>query len=598
MGQKKNDNQILVNIDLNTIKEDKVTVTVTPPKFKTNEIIYNIPKTVPGTYSEDNYGRFIDNLIAVDSKGNTIEVSKIDKNSWKIVNAKKIARISYQVNDTYDTENGYGYGSTDVFSPAGSNIEDGKNFMLNTHCFIGYFDGYVTIPYKVIIEHSEKIWGATSMTDIDNSTTSDIFETANYANLVENPIMYSKPDYTTFNINGMEILIAVYSPSGLHSAESFTPAMKKMINAQKTFLGTINSTTKYSVLIYLSDVYTKDAKGFGALEHPTATTVVMPELMSKEELEEQLKDVVSHEFFHILTPLTIHSKEIQYFDFINPKMSKHLWLYEGVTEYFANLFQVNQGLITEDDFYERMSEKISEAATFNDTLAFTLMSENVLVKPYKDQYLNVYQKGTLIGMCIDIIIREKSNGKIGILDLMKKLSNEYGVNKPFNDDELFAKITELTYPEVGQFLATYVSGSTPIPYDDYFEKVGVTKTKIKVSGNVFVNNNVSYITVNPTNKEIIVQSNAQTNPFFKELGIKDNDIILAIDSTNYNSDNVYELIIASQNWREDEAISVKIKRNNREEIIKGKIKLPFEELEGYKATDLSKNTLREDWLKG
>jgi predicted metalloprotease with PDZ domain len=31
-------------------------------------------------------------------------------------------------------------------------------------------------------------------------------------------------------------------------------------------------------------------------------------------------------------------------------MSEHLWMYEGVTEYFANLFQINQGLITEEDF--------------------------------------------------------------------------------------------------------------------------------------------------------------------------------------------------------------------------------------------------------
>ena len=49
--------------------------------------------------------------------------------------------------------------------------------------------------------------------------------------------------------------------------------------------------------MYLSDVMGKDAKGFGALEHTTSTTVVMPEMMPLEALKEQLKDVVSHEFF-------------------------------------------------------------------------------------------------------------------------------------------------------------------------------------------------------------------------------------------------------------------------------------------------------------
>jgi predicted metalloprotease with PDZ domain len=286
-----------------------------------------------------------------------------------------------------------------------------------------------------------------------------------YASLIEMPIMYSKPDFTSFMVDDMEIIISVYSPTGKYTAKQITPNMETMMKAQKRFLGQINSTKKYAILLYLSDMEAKDAKGFGALEHPTSTTVVMPEMMGLEMLQEQLKDVVSHEFFHIVTPLTIHSNEIQYFDFNNPQMSEHLWMYEGVTEYFANLFQVNQGLITEDAFYKRMDDKIKGAKRMNDTMPFTTMSQNVLVEPYKSQYLNVYEKGALIGMCIDIIIREKSNGQKGILDMMQKLTNEFGPTRPFNDNELFARITEMTYPEVGEFLNTYVAGPTPIPYE-------------------------------------------------------------------------------------------------------------------------------------
>ena len=123
-----------------------------------------------------------------------------------------------------------------------------------------------------------------------------------------------------------------------------------------------------------------------------------------------------------------------------------------------------------------MAGKIENSKKLDDTMPFTTMSKNVFVEPYKAQYLNVYEKGALIGMCLDIIIRDNSNGKRGILDLMQKLSNEYGVSKAFNDEELFAKITQLTYPEVGEFLKTYVSGSTPIPYASYLARVGVTKS--------------------------------------------------------------------------------------------------------------------------
>ncbi|MEO8516111.1 MAG: peptidase M61 [Flavobacterium sp.] len=589
--------EVQVTIDLMNPKDDKVMVTMIPSAITQDNVTFNIPKTVPGTYSSDNYGKYIENVKGYDAKGNALTLTKEGENTWKITEAKKLAKVTYWVNDTYDSEKGGGFGNEDVFSPAGTNISP-ENYMLNTHGFVGYFSDKLAVPYTTTVMHPEALYGATSMTDLDASTSKDVFKTSRYAELVEHPIMYSKPDYTTFKVDDMDILISVYSPNGSYKVSDIAPAMETMMRAQKKFLGAINNTKKYAVLLYLSDMKKQDAKGFGALEHPTSTTVVMPEMLPKEQMIESLKDVVSHEFFHIVTPLGVHSKEIQYFDFNNPKMSKHLWMYEGVTEYFANLFQVNQGLISEEDFYTRMSDKISQASSLDDTMPFTTMSANVLVKPYKDQYLNVYQKGALIGMCLDIIIRENSNGKRGVLDLMQKLTNEYGANKPFNDDELFDKITALTYPEVKTFLETYVSGPTPIPYEKYFAKVGVTQSKSKKPGNVFLKGQTPYITVDPQTKEIKMLPGIELPAFYSVLGIKNGDAILAVNNKNYNLDNIYDLITVSQSWKEDDAITVKIKRDGKETEVKGKIKLPYEETEGYQATDASKNALKEAWLKG
>lgn len=584
---------VKVSIDLNVVKDDKVMVTVNTPKFATEQVTYHIPKMVPGTYSVDDYGKFIDGFTAWDATGKALTFNKSDDNSWVINNAKTLTKITYWVNDTYDTENNH-----DIFSPAGTNIEEGKNFMLNTHGFVGYFSEKSTIPYVLTISHPVTLSGATSMIDTDASDSRDVFTTSRYAELVENPIMYSKPDFTSFTIDGMDILISVYSPNGSITAQSITPDMKTMMAAQKRFLGKFNATKKYTVLLYLSDMKKNDAHGFGALEHPTATTVVMPEMMPADQLAEQLKDVVSHEFFHIVTPLSIHSKEIQYFDYNAPKMSEHLWMYEGVTEYFANLFQVNQGLISEDEFYTRMAGKINSANRMNDTMPFTTMSANVLTKPYKDEYLNVYEKGALIAMCLDIQIRESSNGQRGILDLMQKLAVVYGPNRPFDDNELFAKITELTYPEVGQFLTTYVSGPTPIPYDKYFAKVGVMKTAKKVPGSVFLNGQTPYVTIKPDTKEIAILSGIELSSFMTTLGLKGGDIITAINGKNYNLDNVYEMIMESQKWKENDEVTVKIKRNGKEQTIKGKVKLSYVETAGYEATDATKAKIKEAWLKG
>lgn len=586
---------VQVTLDLKNVVNDKVQVTITPPVLDGKTTTFFIPKTVPGTYSSDNYGKYIEDLKAFDKKGREITVEKADENSWKISDPKKLAKVTYLVNDTYDIET---TGGSDVFSPSGTNILANENFVINTHGFIGYFDGKSEIPYTVTINHPAALWGATSLTDTNSSNEVDVFTSPRYGDLVDHPIMYSKPDYTTFKVDDMDILISVYSPTGKVKAQDITPEMETMMRAQKRFLGKINSTKKYSILIYLSKVE-GDAQGFGALEHTTSTTVTMPEDFPLDQLLSTLKDVVSHEFFHIVTPLSIHSKEIQYFNFNDPKMSEHLWMYEGVTEYFANLFQVNQGLITEDEFYKRIAEKIAQSRQFDETMPFTKMSKNVLDAPYKDAYYNVYLKGALIAMCIDIQMRESSNGERGILNLMQDLSKEYGMNKPFNDEDLFAKITSLTYPEVGQFLNTYVAGPTPIPYEDYFAKMGVAKTMVENKGNPFLKGmQVPYITVNPATKEIVILEGIEDNAFMTNLGLKPNDVIVAINDTNYNLDNIYDLIMNSMGWEDGNAITVKIKRDDKEQVIKGTVKMPTEQVEGYHAADTSKSKLKEAWLKG
>jgi hypothetical protein len=68
--------------------------------------------------------------------------------------------------------------------------------MLNTHCFVGYFTNFMSIPYNTL--HTLQHFGKHFNDRLDTSTTADTI-TARYAELVENPIMYSKPDYNIYS---------------------------------------------------------------------------------------------------------------------------------------------------------------------------------------------------------------------------------------------------------------------------------------------------------------------------------------------------------------------------------------------------------------
>ena len=597
------DQPVVAKIDLIDVQDDKVWVTVDPDRFTVETTTFNIPKTVPGTYSEDNYGKFTEAFKAIDYKGEEMAVTKLDDNSYTIPDARNLDKVMYLVNDSFDWDNEGG-----VYSMAGTNILKDENFLLNLHGFVGYFDAMKEKKFRLEILRPQDLIAGTSLT-IDNTVTGekpnsklDIYNLDRYFEVIDNPIMYSAPDTTSFMVKNMKVLLSVYSPNKTHSAQSLRPEMEKMIRAQKRFLGDINSTDKYAILVYLSDSPGEgNAGNFGALEHHTSTVVVMPESMDPKALDKSMTDIVSHEFFHIITPLGIHSNEVHYFDYNDPKMSKHLWLYEGVTEYFANLFQVNQGLIDDQEFYNRMVEKIETSKRFDDTVPFTEMSKNILKDEYKDSYYNVYLKGALIGMALDIRLRELSNGKMGILDLMKKLNEKYGKDKPFQDDELIPVIVELTYPEIQQFFETYVSGSTPIPYDEFFAKVGLEEKDVLKEVGYFLNGQMPYITANQQTMEIIFRNDIELNTFLKDLGIQGGDTLKSVNGTAYNIQNVYDLIIASQSWTEGDDISMTIKRNEEEILLEGKISTPEDSARTYtemENADGEQIELRNAWLKG
>ncbi|TBW26422.1 peptidase M61 [Gramella sp. KN1008] len=593
---------IVATIDLVDVVDDKVWVSVDPDRFTTENTTFYIPKTVPGTYSTDNYGKFTENFKALDYKGREMEVVKLDDNSWSIANAEDLDKVIYQVNDSFDWENEGG-----VYSMAGTNILKDKNFLLNLHGFVGYFKDMKEKEYRLEIQRPSDLIPGTSLT-VDRTMNSgtgrgstDIFSLDRYFEVIDNPIMYAQPDTAKIQVQGMEVLLDVYSPNDKFSAQDLKPSVQKMISAQKKFLGEIDNTSKYAILLYLAESDKPDAGNFGALEHHTSTVVVLSEGSSLASLEQSMTDIVSHEFFHILTPLNVHSEEIHYFDYNDPKMSQHLWMYEGVTEYFANLFQVNQGLISNQEFYNRMVEKIEIASNFDDTMPFTVMSKNVLEEEYKNSYYNVYMKGALIGMALDIRLRELSGGKMGILDLMKKLSDRYGKNKPFEDEKLISEIVELTYPEIQDFFDTYVSGSTPIPYYEFFEKAGLQEKEIMDEVGFFLNGQTPYIRGDQQTMQLIVREGIELNTFLDKIGAQGGDIIKSINGTEYNLQNVYNLISASQEWEEGEAFSMRVERNGEEVLLEGVISTPkakTKRLAEMQNADGEQMELRNAWLKG
>ena len=64
------------------------------------------------------------------------KIAKMDENSYSISNATKLAKITYLVNDTFDTEGGAGFEKAKMYSlQLEPTSMQALTFMLNTHGF-------------------------------------------------------------------------------------------------------------------------------------------------------------------------------------------------------------------------------------------------------------------------------------------------------------------------------------------------------------------------------------------------------------------------------------------------------------------------------
>ncbi len=546
-------NSYQYTLDLVNVQDDKVQVELITPKMDKNKAVFFMPKIVPGTYEISDFGRFVSDFKAFDQQGNLLPVEHPEVNTWKIGKAKSLYRITYRVDDTFDAT-----GGKPVMGMAGTNIEAGKNFLLNGHGIYGYFKNLEFSPFEVTVKKPEGFAHQSAYEMVHNRNGMDVFTASDYHHLVDMPVMYCQPDTAIVRLGGTDVLIAVYSPNKAITADFLRGKYAPLLQSQRDYLGGKLPVNRYAFIMYFMGEPLPI--GTGALEHNFSSVYCLPEA-DKEQMAPFLVDIASHEFFHIITPLNVHSEEIHFFNFNDPDMSRHLWMYEGITEYFSHHNQVRSGMISQEDFLQRMGKKIQNSqSTYHDDLSFTKMSDKVLGK-HASQFANVYEKGALIGMCIDIELHRLSKGSYGVVDMMEDLSKRFGSKQPFRDKKLFQEIEKMTYPEIRQFLEKYVQGGTPIPYGQFFDKMGIAYTAPKDTM-VYTIGDVG-LGYNQESKRLYVADTYNMNEMGRELGYRVGDEFLSIGGVSVPPSGLQEFLNkAANSMKEGESFTVTVARKD------------------------------------
>jgi predicted metalloprotease with PDZ domain len=561
-----NDRSYQTHLDLTHIVDGRIMATVVVPILEQDSVIYNMPKIVPGTYKVYDFGRFVHELKAYNSKGEELPVKKRNTNQWQIGRAGDLYNIQYWVSDSYSKKR------SRIFAPAGTGIAEDA-FMLNNFGFLGYLEGFKDYPFTLTVKRNPGFYGTTSLGLTASTDSTDTYSASNYFELHDCPILYAEPDTASFRVAGIPVRFGVYSPEGNISATRIREAVKPVFEAAATYLGGVLPAEQYVVIVYGLPIQ-KAMYGTGALEHHTSTVLNMPDveenmlaLFSGGDPMQIYRDIVAHEFFHIVTPLNIHAKQIHDYDFINPQMSEHLWLYEGVTEYNAMISQARAGIIDLEEFIEEVKFKMAGARDFDQDVPFTQMSRYAL-SFYSNQYLNVYQQGALIGLSVDLKLRTLSEGEYGLINLLQDLWQTYGQDTFFVDNELFEIMAETSgYPELEAFLVRHIAGTKPLPLSELFAGVGIDYQPEVREMNIAMGG--LKMLAAQDNAGMVVTAIDEDHPMIKELGLKKYDIITQWNGKKVTGKNG-RLVL--KNWSETaqagEAFTVEIKRETKKDKFK------------------------------
>lgn len=192
-------------------------------------------------------------------------------------------------------------------------------------------------------------------------------------------------------------------------------------------------------------------QGFGALEHGHSSSYFLADF-GGNSFTDMIYETGIHEFMHIYTPLSLHSQYIGEFNYSKPIMSKHLWLYEGVTEYFSVIIAMQGGLTSvEKTLKNNLYNKIMEARSYPENMPFTEMSAHVFDKPYSKQYDQVYDRGAIMAMLLDIEIMHLTQGEKTLKSVIFKLADKYGSERSFSEEQFINEFVAEVDPRLKEF---------------------------------------------------------------------------------------------------------------------------------------------------
>ena len=414
-------------------------------------VVLSLPRWTPGAYEIDNFARDVADFEA-EQGGSTLSWDKVDGETWRI-RPLGVGQITVRFDYVADSlDNAGSWSRPDFLLFNGTNLflyPEGRGF---------------DFPASVTI-NTEAAWKVvTGMT----STGPRRYSASNYHDLVDMPFFVGSFDVDSAQISGTWVRFATYPAGSVTGGVRVATweAFKRIIPVEAKVFGEV-PWANYSVMQIADPSY----GGGSGLEHQSSHVDVLGAGMIGSPV---MPSLYAHEIFHAWNVKRLRPSDMWPYRYDAEQPTTMLWISEGITDYYADLAEVRGRIVDAKGFYGLTNDKMLEIDGIPPT-SLEDASLSTWIHPRDGSGYIYYSKGSLAGFLIDIMIRDASDNRASLDDVMRALYNgNYKNGRGFTNDDWWATVSKLSNGKSFEdFYARYIDGRESFPYDRVLPLAGL-----------------------------------------------------------------------------------------------------------------------------
>jgi predicted metalloprotease with PDZ domain len=296
--------------------------------------------------------------------------------------------------------------------------------------------------------------------------TSHTFHAASYDALVDAPVEISAFEEWRQEVAGARIRIAV------HGSDWDRTTLSDTVRRTVAYQVGLMREVPFEEFLF---IYHFGHGGGGGMEHRNSTAIHLAPRGAAAA-------VTAHEFFHVWNVKRIRPASLEPVDYSREQWTRALWFAEGVTNTYHTFTLVRTGLWTERQFYDDLAAQLDE---FESRPASRWKSaEEASLDAWHEKYslynrpefsISYYNKGQILGVLLDVLIRDAADNRASLDDVMRYLNREYAHQGRFYPDNvgIRAAVEHVAGRDFDDFFARHVTGADPLPAGDILALAGL-----------------------------------------------------------------------------------------------------------------------------